>query len=44
MQVGDHVFQTYQTEVTLERATTLEFAIISPICSIHACAKYLLIL
>lgn len=34
-QVGDCVLQTYQTEMKLERATTVEFTTISPICYIH---------
>lgn len=34
-QVGDCGLQTYQTEVSLKRATTVEFTTITPICYIH---------
>jgi len=36
-QVGDCGLQTYQTEIKFERATTVEFTTITPICYIHCC-------
>jgi hypothetical protein len=35
--VGDCGLQTYQTEMNLKRATTIEFTAISPILYIHCC-------
>ncbi len=34
-QVGDCGLQTYQTEIKLERAKTVEFTTVTPICYIH---------
>jgi hypothetical protein len=35
MACGGFGLQTYQTEMKLERATTVEFTTITPICYIH---------
>jgi hypothetical protein len=43
-QVGDCGLQTYQTEMKLERATTVEFTTITPICYIHCCVQLFIFL